>query len=87
MRVARGFNSLGLGADKVINTMHDRGVGKQRTKLLSYGFMDRPSIKFIAESLLQERSKEFGPERLQKIVEYYRTKNRYIPVSPVTESD
>jgi hypothetical protein len=87
MRVARGFSSLGLGADKVISTMHDRGIGKQRTKLLSYGFMDRPPINLIAESLLQERSKEFGPARLQKIVEYYQTKNRYIQVSPVTETD
>ena len=87
MRVARGFSSLGLGADNVISTMHDRGIGKQRTKLLSYGFMDRPPINLIAESLLQERSKEFGPARLQKIVEYYQTKNRYIQVSPVTETD
>jgi hypothetical protein len=87
MRVARGYNSLGIDANQVIKTMHSLGVGKTRTRLLSYGFMDRPSIDFIAESLLKESNKEFGPERLKTIIPYFKTKNRFIPVVPVTETD
>jgi hypothetical protein len=49
--------------------------------------MDRPSIDFIAESLLKESNKEFGPERLKTIIPYFKTKNRFIPVVPVTETD
>jgi hypothetical protein len=87
MRVARGYNSLGIDANQVIKTMHSLGVGKTRTRLLSYGFMDRPSIDFIAEALLKESNKEFGPERLKTIIPYFKTKNRFIPVVPVTETD
>jgi hypothetical protein len=87
MRVARGYNSLGIDANQVIKTMHSLGIGKTRTRLLSYGFMDRPSIDFIAESLLKESNKEFGPERLKTIIPYFKTKNRFIPVVPVTETD
>lgn len=87
MRVAKGYNSLGIDANQVIKTMHSLGIGKTRTRLLSYGFMDRPSIDFIAESLLKESSREFGPERLNTIIPYFKTKNRFIPVVPVTETD
>lgn len=87
MRITRGYNSLGIDSNQIMRTMADMNVGKKRMQLLSYGYMEKPSMRYIAETLLKENNQEFGPTRLKTILDYYQTRNRYLPVIPVTETD
>ncbi len=71
LRVARGFEGLGLTAPAQFQNMKASGIGKDKARLLFYGVMDRPDInKQFAEGLI----KRGYPDRLQKL---YETRNRY----------
>jgi hypothetical protein len=71
LRVARGFEGLGLTAPAQFQTMKASGIGKDKARLLFYGVMDRPDInKQFAEGLV----KRGYTDRLQKL---YETRNRY----------
>ena len=86
MRVTKGFSSLGVRNDKLISIMNDMKIGQNRIKLLSHNYMDRPSIKYILESLLSKEDPEMGINRADKIYDYTSTINRYLPVQPITEN-
>ena len=86
MRVTKGFSSLGVGNDKLIGIMNDMKIGQNRIKLLSHNYMDRPSIKYILESLLSKDDPEMGINRADKVYDYMSTVNRYLPVQPITEN-
>jgi hypothetical protein len=88
LRINQGFHQLGLSHSEIVNTMYDAKVGKNRINLLSYGFMDKPSMKYIIESLADPRNEEWGGlQRANTIVDYVGGMNRYLPVRPVTESE
>ena len=86
MRVTKGFSSLGVRNDKLISIMNDMKIGQNRIKLLSHNYMDRPSIKYILESLLSKDDPEMGINRADKVYDYMSTVNRYLPVQPITEN-
>jgi hypothetical protein len=85
MRVTKGFSSLGVRNDKLISIMNDMKIGQNRIKLLSHNYMDRPSIKYILESLLSKDDPEMV-NRADKVYDYTSTVNRYLPVQPITEN-
>ena len=87
MRINKGFKGLGLTDTDLLKGMKDMKLGRDRVALLSRGYMDRPSIKYTIERLLDPRNKEHGPARAQQIIDHYRTFNRYIPIRPITESE
>ncbi|MBP52781.1 MAG: hypothetical protein CMI27_06510, partial [Opitutae bacterium] len=87
MRVNKGFSSLGLTDTDLLKGMKEMKLGRDRVALLSRGYMDRPSPKYIIESLLDPRTDEYGEGRAQQILNHYRNINRYIPVRPITESE
>jgi hypothetical protein len=88
LRINQGFHQLGLSHSEIVNTMYDAKVGKNRINLLSYGFMDKPSMKYIIESLADPKNEEWGGlQRANTIVDYVGGMNRYLPVRPVTESE
>jgi hypothetical protein len=71
LRVARGFEGLGLNAPSQFQTMKAAGVGKDKARLLFHGIMDRPDInKQFAEGLV----KRGYTDRLRHL---YETRNRY----------
>jgi hypothetical protein len=86
MRITKGYSSLGVGNDKLIGIMNDMKIGQNRIKLLSHNYMDRPSIKYILESLLSKDDPEMGINRADKVYDYMSTVNRYLPVQPITEN-
>ena len=87
MRVNKGFSSLGLTDTDLLKGMKEMKLGRDRVALLSRGYMDRPSPKYIIESLLDPRTDEYGAGRAQQILNHYRNINRYIPIRPITESE
>tara|TARA_R110002167_G_scaffold53817_1_gene153909 strand:- start:1281 stop:8654 length:7374 start_codon:yes stop_codon:yes gene_type:complete len=87
MRITKGFASLGLGKGKLVGMMNDMKIGQDRIKLLSHNFMDRPSIKYVLESLLSNDDPEMGIKRANTVYDYMNSKNRYIPIQPITEKD
>lgn len=87
MRINKGFSSLGLTDTDLLKGMKEMKLGRDRVALLSRGYMDRPSPKYIIESLLDPRTDEYGEGRAQQILNHYRSINRYIPVRPITESE
>ena len=87
MRINKGFSSLGLTDTDLLKGMKEMKLGRDRVALLSRGYMDRPSPKYIIESLLDPRTDEYGEGRAQQILNHYRNINRYIPVRPITESE
>ena len=87
MRINKGFSSLGLTDTDLLKGMKDKKLGRDRVALLSKGYMDRPSFKYIIESLLDPRTDEYGRARAQQIYDHASKINRYIPVRPITESE
>jgi len=87
MRINKGFSSLGLTDTDLLKGMKEMKLGRDRVALLSRGYMDRPSPKYIIESLLDPRTDEYGEGRAQQILNHYRNINRYIPIRPITESE
>lgn len=87
MRINKGFSSLGLTDTDLLKGMKEMKLGRDRVALLSRGYMDRPSPKYIIESLLDPRTEEYGEGRAQQILNHYQSINRYIPVRPITESE
>ena len=87
MRINKGFSSLGLTDTDLLKGMKEMKLGRDRVALLSRGYMDRPSPKYIIESLLDPRTEEYGEGRAQQILNHYQNINRYIPVRPITESE
>ena len=87
MRINKGFASLGLTDTDLLKGMKDKKLGRDRVALLSKGYMDRPSFKYIIESLLDPRTDEYGRARAQQIYDHASKINRYIPVRPITESE
>lgn len=87
MRINKGFSSLGLTDTDLLKGMKEMKLGRDRVALLSRGYMDRPSPKYIIESLLDPRTDEYGEGRAQQILNHYRSVNRYIPIRPITESE
>lgn len=54
LRVARGFEGLGLSARDQFGMLKSRGVGKDRARLMFHGIMDRPDInKQFAKGLIE----------------------------------
>jgi len=54
LRVARGFEGLGLSARDQFGMLKSRGVGKDRARLMFHGIMDRPDInKQFAKGLVE----------------------------------
>jgi len=87
MRINKGFASLGLTDTDLLKGMKDKKLGRDRVALLSKGYMDRPSFKYIIESLLDPRTDEYGRARAQQVYDHASKLNRYIPVRPITESE
>ena len=87
MRINKGFASLGLTNTDLLKGMKDMKLGRDRVALLSKGYMDRPSFKYIIERLLDPRTDEYGRARAQQIYDHASKLNRYIPVRPITESE
>tara|TARA_R110001592_G_scaffold155117_2_gene384670 strand:+ start:932 stop:13306 length:12375 start_codon:yes stop_codon:yes gene_type:complete len=87
MRINKGFASLGLTNTDLLKGMKDKKLGRDRVALLSKGYMDRPSFKYIIESLLDPRTDEYGRARAQQVYDHASKINRYIPVRPITESE
>ena len=87
MRINKGFASLGLTDTDLLKGMKDKKLGRDRVALLSKGYMDKPSFKYIIESLLDPRTDEYGRARAQQIYDHASKINRYIPVRPITESE
>jgi hypothetical protein len=87
MRINKGFASLGLTDTDLLKGMKDKKLGRDRVALLSKGYMDRPSFKYIIESLLDPRTDDYGRARAQQIYDHASKINRYIPVRPITESE
>lgn len=77
LRVARGFESLGISAAEQYNTLKESGVGKDRARLLFYGVMDRPEInKGFAEKLAERNLSE----RLIPLIRKRDEHNRYLMI-------
>jgi len=87
MRINKGFSSLGLTDTDLLKGMKDKKLGRDRVALLSKGYMDKPSFKYIIESLLDPRTDEYGRARAQQVYDHASKLNRYIPVRPITESE
>ena len=87
MRINKGFASLGLTDTDLLKGMKDKKLGRDRVALLSKGYMDKPSFKYIIESLLDPRTDEYGKARAQQVYDHASKLNRYIPVRPITESE
>jgi len=87
MRINKGFSSLGLTDTDLLKGMKDKKLGRDRVALLSKGYMDKPSFKYIIESLLDPRTDEYGRERAQQVYDHASKLNRYIPVRPITEPE
>ena len=93
IRTIHGFEKLGMSRQQLYSVMTSKnsGLSKNRAQLLltGNGFMDRPDISKLLESL-SKREFSSGPEeglrRAKILVEQYQSYNRYIPVMPV-ESD
>ncbi len=87
MRINKGFASLGLTNTDLLKGMKDKKLGRDRVALLSKGYMDKPSFKYIIEGLLDPRTDEYGRARAQQVYDHASKLNRYIPVRPITESE
>ena len=93
IRTIHGFEKLGMSRQQLYSVMTSKnsGLSKNRAQLLltGNGFMDRPDISKLLESL-SKREFSSGPEeglrRAKILIEQYQSYNRYIPVMPV-ESD
>ena len=77
LRVARGFEGLGVAPQKQYDLLTTSGVGKNKAKLLFYGAMDRPSInKRFAEGLYERNLQH----RLQPLLDQMNQYNRYLMI-------
>ena len=75
LRVARGFEGLGLDANNQYQFMKSSGIGKEKARLLFHGVMDRPDInKEFAEGLLRRGYED----RLRLLYDARDQYNRYI---------
>jgi hypothetical protein len=87
LRISRGFKSLGLSSRELVSGMTDMKIGKSRIALLGHGYMDKPSIKYTIQGLLDPKNSDYGPQRARQILGDYQQINRYIPIRPITESE
>ena len=77
LRVARGFEGLGMSPQSQYEMMRDGGIGKNKAQLLFYGAMDRPAInKKFAEGLYERNLQH----RLQPLMDQMNEYNRYLPI-------
>ena len=79
LRVARGFEGLGVSSQSQYEMMTAKGsgIGKNKAQLLFYGAMDRPSInKGFAEELYKRNLQH----RLQPLMDQMNEYNRYLPI-------
>jgi hypothetical protein len=75
LRVARGFEGLGVAPQDQYKLMTTNGVGKNKAKLLFYGAMDRPVVnKKFAEGLYKRNLQH----RLQPLLDQMGQYNRYL---------
>ena len=91
LRTIRGFENLGLTRQQIyaVMTSKNSGVSKNRAELLltGEGFMDRPDISRLLESLAT-REFDAGPDegrrRAEILIDQFNSYNRFIPVIPVS---
>ena len=77
LRIARGFDGLGLPAPTQYKLMTSSGIGKQKAQLMFYGAMDRTAInKKFMEGLYRRNLQH----RLKPLLERMEDYPRYIPI-------